>query len=296
VLFSGPKEPALLQRYAVAPRDNIAEVVTYGWFAAFSKPLVSLLRFFYSIVGNYGIAIVMLTVIVRLILMPISRKVAMNAQVSAKMMQTLQPEIKRLAERYKDDMEKRMRAQQELFAKHGFNPIRQQFGGCLMVFLQLPIFIGLYRGLSVDVALRGQPLIPGLSWCSDLAAPDQLLYWKPWMPGFLANETGWFGPYLNLLPLITIALFLIQTKLFMPPPTDDQQRMAQRMMTFTMIFMSVFFFKVPSGLCLYFITSSIWGMVERSFLPKPKLATDAATGASDAAASTSRPVQRVGQR
>ncbi len=295
LLFSGPKEPVLLQKYDVAKQNNIREVVTYGWFAAFSKPLVWLLRFFYGIVNNYGIAIVMLTVIVRLILMPISRKVAMNAQTSAKMMQTLQPEIKKLTERYKDDMEKRMRAQQELFAKHGFNPIKQQFGGCLLVFLQLPIFIGLYRGLSVDVALRGQPLIPGLNWCSDLAAPDQLMYWKDWMPGFLAGETGWFGPYLNLLPLITIALFLIQTKLFMPPPTDDQQRMAQRMMTFMMIFMSVMFFKVPSGLCLYFITSSIWGMVERIFLPKTKTPADAQSGSTSADKPASRSVQRIGQ-
>lgn len=295
LLFTGPKEPVLLEKYNVSKQYSVSEVVTYGWFAAFSKPLVSLLRFFHGLVNNYGIAIVMLTVIVRLILMPISRKVAMNAQTSAKMMQTLQPEIKKLTERYKDDMEKRMRAQQELFAKYGFNPIKQQFGGCLLVFLQLPIFIGLYRGLSVDVALRGQPLIPGLNWCSDLAAPDQLMYWKDWMPGFLAGETGWFGPYLNLLPLITIALFLIQTKLFMPPPTDDQQRMAQRMMTFMMIFMSVMFFKVPSGLCLYFITSSIWGMIERIFLPKTKTPADAQSDSTAARTSTGRSVQSIGQ-
>ncbi len=287
-LFSGPKEPSLLQKYAVGQRNNLAEVETYGWFAAFSKPLVWLLRFFYSWVHNYGIAIIMLTVIVRLILMPISRKVAMNAQASAKMMQTLQPEIKRLSERYKDDLEKRMRAQQELFAKHGFNPVKQQFGGCILVFLQLPIFIGLYRGLSVDVALRGQPLFPGLQWCSDLAAPDQLLYWKNWMPSFLASETSWFGPYLNLLPLITIVLFLVQTKLFMPPPTDDQQKVAQRMMTIMMVFMSVLFFKVPSGLCLYFITSSIWGMVERAFLPKFKPPAGSATASVSGEANPSR--------
>jgi YidC/Oxa1 family membrane protein insertase len=295
VIFAGPKEPRLLEKYAVARGSNVDDVVTFGWFAAFSKPLVWLLRFFYSLVGNYGIAIVMLTVIVRLLLMPISRKIAMNAQVSSKIMQAMSPEMKRLAEKYKNDMEGGMRAQQELFQRHGFNPIKQQFGGCLLVFLQSPIFIGLYRGLSVDVALRGQPLIPGWSWCSDLAAPDQLLYWKNWMPGFLGAETGWFGPYLNLLPLVTIALFLLQTKLFMPPPTDEQQKMAQRMMTFMMIIMSVMFFKVPSGLCLYFITSSIWGMVERWMLPKPKLPAGV-EGQAESGAGSARPVKQLARR
>ena len=187
----------------------------------------------------------------------------MNAQ----MMQFLQPEIKKIADRYKDDMEKRSKAQRELFGKYRYNP----FGGCLLMFLQLPIFIGLYRGLSVDIALHGAPLIPGMRWCSNLAAPDQLMFWGDWMPAWLGGETGWLGPYLNILPLVTVALFLMQTKLFTPPPTDDQQRFAQRMMTFMMLFMGLMFFKVPSGLCLYFITSSVWGIIERKLLPKPKL-------------------------
>ena len=139
------------------------------------------------------------------------------------------------------------------------------------MFLQLPIFIGLYRGLSVDVALRDQPLIPGLGWCSNLAGPDQLFEWSGWLWSWFSAETGWLGPYFNFLPCITVVLFLIQQKMFTPPPTDEQQEMMQKMMKYMMIFMGVMFFKVPAGLCIYFITSSLWGIIERKLLPKPVL-------------------------
>ncbi len=258
-IFAGPKDPEILQRY------GLDEARTFGWFWMFSRPLTWLLHALYWITGglSYGIAIILLTVIVRSLMIPISRKAAINAQ----MMQHLTPEIKELAEKYKEQPEKRMKAQQELFAKYKYNP----FGGCLLMFLQLPIFLGLYRGLSVDVALRDAPLIPGLKWCSNLAGPDQLFYWGDWMPGFLASETGWLGPYFNLLPIATIVLMLIQQKMFMPPATDEQSRMMQRMMKFMMIFMAFIFFKVASGLCVYFITSSIWSIIERKMLPKPQL-------------------------
>lgn len=268
-IFAGPKEAPLLNVYGL--QDNR----TFGWFASFSQILCWLLTFFYNITFqfSYGLAIIMLTVLVRVLMIPISRKVALNAQ----MMQLLAPEMKKIADKYKDDMEKRAIAQRELFRRHRYNP----FGGCLLMFLQLPIFIGLYRGLSVDIALRDQPLIPGMRWCSNLAAPDQLYYWKDWMPSFLADETGWMGPWFNLLPLATIALFLIQQKMFTPPPTDEQQALAQKMMSYMMIFLGVMFFKVPAGLCIYFITSSIWGILERQLLPKPKLAMDALKSTDD---------------
>ena len=186
------------------------------------------------------------------------------------MMQYLQPQMKEIADKYKEDMEKRAQAQRNLFKKYNYNP----FGGCFMMFFQLPIFIGLYRGLNVDIALRDQPMFPGLNWATNLSAPDQLWYWKDSLPefmSFLTAETGWLGPYFNLLPIITCVLFIVQQKLFTPPPTDEQQEMMHKMMKFAMIFMGFLFFKVPAGLCLYFITSSLWGIIERVMLPKPKL-------------------------
>ena len=181
-------------------------------------------------------------------------------------MQELQPEMKIITEKYKNEPEKRTRATQELWKKHNYNPA----GGCLLVFLQIPIFMGLYRSLATDVELRQAPLFSSwIRWCSNLAAPDMLYDWSPWMPGFLGAPEGWLGPFLNLFPLATIGLFLWQQKLFMPPAVDEQSRVQQQVMKYMMFFMALMFFKVPCGLCLYFIASSLWGIAERMILPKP---------------------------
>ena len=256
-IFAGPKDPQVLSLYGL---DNF---ITYGWFPLVARPLMAILHFFHGITGNYGIAIILLTVLVRGCMYPLGRKQALNAQ----KMQELAPEMKAIQEKYKDDMEKRAAAQRELFRKNNYNPL----AGCLPVFFQLPIFIGLYRALSVDIELRQAALIPGISWASNLAAPDQLWYWKPYLPAFLASENGWLGPYLNILPLISVAFMIVHQKMFMPPPTDEQQAMQQKIMKYMMFFFAFLFFRVPSGLCLYFITSSAWGLAERMLLPKPKL-------------------------
>ncbi|QDV27073.1 YidC/Oxa1 family insertase periplasmic-domain containing protein [Aureliella helgolandensis] len=254
-VFLGPKDTQVLADH------GLDRAIEYGWFPWIAKPLSAILHFFYAIVRNYGLAIVMLTVMVRGLMFPLGRKAAMNAQ----RMQELQPELKRINELYKDNMEKRAKAMQELYAKHNFKPL----AGCLPMFIQLPIFIGLYRCLSVDISLRQQPLIPGIEWCSNLAAPDQLLDWSSWMPAFFAERgVGWLGPYFNILPMVTVLLFIVQQKMLMPKATDDQTRMTQNMMQVMTIFMGVLFFKVPSGLCIYFITSSLWSLVERKLVKR----------------------------
>lgn len=256
-IFAGPKTTDVLAEYGLGSVDY------YGWFGGVSWLLLKVLHFLYGILGNYGLAIFVLTLMVRGAMHPISRKQAKNMQLQ----QAMAPEIKRISDQYKDDPEGRLKAQQELFKKYNFNPM----GGCLMMFVQLPIFLGLYRGLAVDFELRQAPLIPGISWCSNLAAPDQFWYWGNIMPDLITQPGSMFslGPYLNILPLVTVVLFLLQQKMFMPPPQDEQQAMQQRVMKFMMIFMGVIFFKVPAGLCIYFITSSIWGIIERQMLPKP---------------------------
>ncbi|MEO8268297.1 MAG: YidC/Oxa1 family insertase periplasmic-domain containing protein [Aureliella sp.] len=271
-----PKGGEFSQRYQVfiGPKTHDAlaahgldQAIEYGWFPWIAKPLSAILHFFHAIVGNYGLAIMMLTVLVRGSMFPLGRKAAINAQ----RMQELQPEMKRVNELYKDDLEKRGKAMQEIYAKHNFKPL----AGCLPMFIQLPIFIGLYRCLSVDLSLRQQPLIPGIEWASNLAGPDQLVNWSSWMPEIIAGRgIGWLGPYFNILPMVTVGLFLLQQKMLMPKATDDQTRMTQNMMQIMTIFMGVMFFKVPSGLCIYFITSSIWSLVERKLvkrtMPSPK--------------------------
>lgn len=267
-IFTGPKKPDLLAKY------GLGDLVYYGWFSWIAVPMLWLLHTLYAVIGNYGIAIILLTVVVRSIMFPLSHKQAVSAQ----KMQALQPEIKKLAEKYKNNPEQRMKAQQELFKKHNYNPA----GGCLIVFFQLPIFVGLYNSLRVDVELRQAPLISdAIRWCSNLAAPDMLFNWTGFMPEFVTQGHGFFGlgPYFNLLPLLTVVLFLWQQQKMMPPPADEQAAIQQNVMKFMMIFIGLMFFKVPSGLCIYFIASSIWSIAERKFLPKHPSATDSAGNA-----------------
>ncbi|GAB6165828.1 YidC/Oxa1 family insertase periplasmic-domain containing protein [Thermostilla marina] len=256
-VFIGPKREDLLAAY------DLNGLVQYGWFWFVAQPMSRLLHFFHDyFVFNYGLAIILLTVLVRGCMFPISRKQTLNMIKQRE----LQPEIKRIQETYKD-MEERNRAMQELWRKHNFNP----FSGCLVMFIQIPIFFGLYKALAIDVELRQSPLFSeAIRWCSNLAAPDMLFNWSFLWPDWFNQGQGLFGlgPYFNLLPIVTIAFFLWQQKVMMPPPADEQAQMQQRMMTFMMIFMGILFYKVASGLCLYFIASSAWGMAERKLLPK----------------------------
>jgi YidC/Oxa1 family membrane protein insertase len=253
-LFAGPKQPDLLESY------GLGQCIYYGWFAGFARILATLLHTL-SGVGNYAVAIILLTLIVRAMMFPLSRKAAINAQ----KMQELAPEMKKITEKYKDDMEGKLKAQRELQQKVGFNPL----AGCLPMFLQLPIFIGLYRALSVDIELRQAAVSRTTDWASNLAAPDMFSYWGDWLWEYLSGRgTGWLGPYFNILPVIVVVLFLAQQKMFMPPATDDQTRMTQKMMNIMTLMMGLFFFRVPAGLCIYFITSSLWGICERILVKK----------------------------
>ena len=258
LIFVGPKDSEILRYY------GLEETIIYGWFGWVSRPMLWLLHQLYWLTGSfsYGLAIILLTVIVRGCMFPLGRKMALNSQ----KMQELAPEMKQIAEKYKNDLEKRTQAQRELYAKHKFNPL----SGCGVMFIQMPVFLGLYRGLSVDIALRQAPLIPGMSWCSNLAGPDQFWHWEGVVPAFISSSKGIFGlgPYLNLLPFVTVVLFLAQHKLFSPPPQDEQQQMQHSIMKFMMVFMGVLFHKVAAGLCLYIIASTLWGLGERVLLPK----------------------------
>jgi YidC/Oxa1 family membrane protein insertase len=282
-VFIGPKRPGLLSQYRAAgdPKYSLVDLIYYGWYGGVARPMVAILHFFYRLVGNYGIAIVMLTVVVRGALFPLSYKQTK----SMARMQALKPEMDRIAEKYKGDMQKRSQATQELYRKHKINPL----AGCLPMLLQLPIFIGLYRALMMDVELRGSPLLSqAIRWCSNLAAPDMLLDWSSLMPDAVNRGGGIFslGPYFNLLPIITVALFLVTQKLTMPPPTNEQAVMQQKMMKYMTFFMGLMFYKVASGLSLYLIASSLWGIAERKLL---KLTTTPAADPSAVAVASPPP-------
>jgi YidC/Oxa1 family membrane protein insertase len=123
----------------------------------------------------------------------------------------------------------------------------------------------------VDVELRQAPLFgESVRWASNLAAPDMFWNWTALAPKFITEGTGIFalGPYFNILPLVTVGLFLWQQKKMLPPPADEQAAMQQKMMQYMTIFMAIMFYKVAAGLCIYFVASSIWGISERKLLPK----------------------------
>jgi YidC/Oxa1 family membrane protein insertase len=276
VVFAGPKRTKLLEayKYELNPNMNLSGLINYGWpiFRMVAVPMTHVLEFFYLLVRNYGLAIIMLTVLVRLAMHPMSRKQAQNAL----MMQKLQPEMKAIQQKFKKEPEQARKAQQELFAKHNYNPL----GGCLLLLIQMPIFLGLYRALNVDIELRDAPLLShAVRWCSNLAAPDMLFDWSGIMPAAVNNGIGFLGipiigpmlglgPYLNLFPIITLVLFILQQKVMMPPAADEQAAMQQKMMKYMMLLMGLMFFTVAAGLCIYFIASTLWGLAEKRFLPK----------------------------
>jgi len=273
-IFTGPKRPDLLAEYhaSESTQYGLSDLMYYGWFSTVSKGMLWILHLFYGLIGNYGIAIIMLTVLVRGCLFPISRK---QAQSMAKM-QELRPEMDKIKEKYKQDKQKQSQETQELYRKHKINPL----AGCLPMFIQLPIFLGLYRALMVDVELRQAPLLGDtIRWCSNLAAPDMFFNWSSFMPRFITSGEGIFGlgPYLNILPLVTIGFFILQQKMFMPEPANEQAAMQQKIMKYMMLFMGLMFFKVAAGLCIYFIASSMWGIAERKMLPKPTTSVALAT-------------------
>jgi len=242
-LFVGPKHQALLD----PPPFEADKVLDYGsYFGFIARGMHSVLSFLYGIGMPYWLAIISLTVMVRCCLFPLSRKQAL----SAARMKALQPKLNELKLKYGDEKEKMAKAQMELWRKHDINPL----GGCMPLFFQLPVFIGLYTCLNTAVDLR----LSSFLWVDNLAAPDALFR----MP----TKIPFLGQDFNLLPCINVVLFLVQQKLFMPPPTDEQQEMQHKMMNVMTIFFAVMFWHVPAGLCMYFVASSMWSIGERKLL------------------------------
>lgn len=253
-MYAGPKREALLD-----PLDA-GTIVDFGFASAISRGMLGLLKFFHFKLGfPWVLAIVTLTVLVRGCMFPISKKQA----TSAKIMKAMQPKIAEIKKKYGDDKQKYGRAQMELFAKYNYNP----FAGCLPLFLQLPIFIGLYNSLNSAVELRMARFL----YIDNLAGPDALFQLPFDIPFIATND-------FNLLPILTTCLYIVQTKILSPPPMDEQQAMNLKMMPWMMGIMGFMFYKVPAGLCVYFIASSLWGMAERKLLdriiPEPKLTDD----------------------
>ncbi len=269
-LFALPKRKALLAALQAEP------VLDYGWF----QPIVELMLWIFSTLHDYlgfsyGLAIILLTIIIRGLIFPLSR----HQMQTMERMKEHQPELKILHEKMKKDPESLTPDERQKMQQIQL----KMMGGCLPLLLQMPIFIALYRSLQVSVDLRMAPMHFFGTWIDNLASPDRLFpfgFEVPWM------EWDEF----NLLPILSIALMIVNQKMTMPPPVDEEQRIQQKTMTFTMAIMGFLFYRMPSGLCVYMITSSAWGMIERAILKKISPVT-AAAGTPTAAASVVTPAK-----
>jgi YidC/Oxa1 family membrane protein insertase len=252
MLYAGPKSETILPAVA---RD----VVQHGRLGWLSRPMLGILNLFHTLTASYGLAIIGLTIVVRTCMLPLSLKQAKSAAVMQEVQKKIAPEMELIKKNFANDQQKQSQAIMELYRKHNFNPF-SMLGGCLLVFLQLPIFMALYSALNLSIDLRQAPFL----WIQNLAAPDALFQFP-----FRIPLLGW--KEFNLLPFVTIGLFLAQQKLFMPPAANEEQALQYKMMNFMTAFMGIMFYRVPAGLCIYFIASSLWGIAERKLLPKPKI-------------------------
>jgi len=247
-LFAGAKESAVLDRYEEAGITNFGHAIDWGWFFWFEKPIFWLLKALFKTVGNFGVAIILLTLIVRGIMFPIAQR----QFASMASMRAIQPKMKALQERYKDDKQKLQEETMKLYKEEGVNPL----AGCLPIFLQIPVFFALYKVLTLAVEMRHQPFA---LWIHDLSAPDPLhilnlfglLPFNP--PGFLA---------IGVLALLLGFTMWLQFKLNPAAPDPVQQQVFALMPWMMMFIMAPF----AAGLLIYWITSNILTIAQQKYL------------------------------
>jgi YidC/Oxa1 family membrane protein insertase len=229
-VFVGPKEPDRLEALGA----GLVHAIDFGW--SWVEPLTRffgwLLQALHVFVPNYGVAIILLTIMVRLVTAPLT-----NRQMrSMERMRKLSPKLQELREKYADDRQKQSEEMMALYRREGVNPL----GGCLPMVLQLPVFIGLFYALRSSIQLRQAPFF---GWIDDLSAPDVLAE----IPGI--------GIPIRVLPLVMGATMLIQQRI---TPMQQMDPAQQKMMTIVMpIVMTVVFYQFPSGLVLYWMVSNI---------------------------------------
>jgi YidC/Oxa1 family membrane protein insertase len=221
-IYSGPKDSAALSQV-----PGLKRLIDYGTFSFFAYPLLDLLRFFYRFVHNYGVAIILLTLVVRILFYPLSVK----SFKSMRAMQKLQPQLTALKEKYKDDAQRFGQEQMALFKAHKVNPA----GGCLPMLVQLPVFIALYAVLGNSIELFHAPFF---GWIQDLSARD---------------------PFYIFPVLMGISMFLQQRM----TPAAGMDPTQQKIMHLMPVVFSFIMFNLPSGLTIYIFLSTILGVLQQ---------------------------------
>jgi len=274
-LFVGPKQRALFDNTPLYQGLHYRDALDFGgcWctFTWLALAMMWLLDTFSKVLfGNYGLAIILLVVLVRIALHPLTKK----GQASMARMQKLQPEMTKIREKFKDDKARQNEEMMKMYKTAGATPIL----GCLPMFLQMPIWIALWTGLQASVELRHAAFLP--IWITDLAAPDALIPF-----GKVLFNFPMVGPVLsfNLLPILLSVGMALQQK-FTPSPAaaGGQQAATQKQMMYFMTgFMLLIFYNAPSGLTMYIMTSTFAGVAEQVIIRKHLRDRDAAEAAAE---------------
>ena len=247
-VFAGAKEKGALDRYEAAGIDKISKSIDWGWFEWFMRPIFDLLNWLFKVTGNFGVAIICLTFIVRMLMFPIADRQFK----SMAGMRRVQPKLKAIQEQHKDDKGRLQQEMLKLYQQEKINPA----AGCLPILLQIPVFYALYKTLMVAVEMRHQPFA---LWIKDLSAPDPmtpvnlfgLLPFHP--PGFLA---------IGVLPILLGVTMWMQFKLN-PQQMDPVQQQVFGFMPWVLMFVMAPF---AAGLQLYWVVSNILTIAQQKWL------------------------------
>lgn len=241
-VYVGPKDIDRLE----AIGHGLRKAVDLGWFTFIALPLLQALRFLHKFTGNYGVAIIVLTVGIKVLFYPLTKK----SFQSMREMQKLQPEMQKIRERLKDNPSEMNKEVMELYRRHKVNPL----GGCLPMVLQIPVFIGLYNALLHAVELRHAPFV---GWITDLSAPDRLGSLQlPFVP----------HPGIPVLTVIMGVSMLVQQ--WMTPSAADPAQ--QRIMMIMPIVFTFMFINFPAGLTLYWLVNNVLTIAQQYAIMRPQ--------------------------
>lgn len=242
-LFFGPKSLQVLKKVDY----DLNKAVNFGMFDILAKPCLYFMNLIYSVIPNYGIAIILLTIIIKILLWPLGSK----SYKSMNDMKRLQPLMAEIREKHKGDKQKMNQEMMALYKTYKINPM----GGCLPMFMQLPVFFALYRMLYEAIELRHAPFF---GWIGDLSAPDRLFNFDFAIP-FMQPPYG-----IPVLTLVMGASMFFQQKMS-PPPGDPTQA---KMMMFMPIVFTFIFINFSSGLVLYWLVNNLLSMAQQYYIQK----------------------------
>jgi len=264
--YFGPKDTRILTDSMYGELSEVIHYADYGrsffyriFLTSYVAPVILwIMAFFHSIVGNWGVAIILLTIVVKIAVFPIMRHSQVKMAAYQAKMSVVKPQLDAINKKFKDDPQRKNQETMKLYQQHKLSP---PLGGCLPMFLQMPIFVGLFQALRSSILIRQEPFF---GWIDDLARPDALIEFSGPLLGFwpFSGVTS-----LNLLPLIMVVLWVAHQR-SMPKPTDPQQAQMQKMMAFMPILFGLILYNYAAGLSLYMITSSAIGIFEQKVIRK----------------------------